>query len=64
MKINTRNEAEGKKNEDSRPLNQTQPTSVISSWHKGIQRNAFQLVKTRFLLKNGFLLQHIYNFIY
>ena len=35
------------KNEDSRHLNQTPPTSVNSSCHKGIQRNAF-------LLKTGF----------
>ena len=41
------------KNEDFRPLNLTQPTSVNSSCHKGFQRNAF-------LLKNGFLLLHIY----
>ena len=41
------------KNEDSRPLNQTQPTSVNSSCHKGIQRNAF-------LLKNDFCC-NIYN---
>ena len=35
------------KNEDSRTLNQTQLTSVNSSCHKGIERNAF-------LLKTGF----------
>ena len=40
LKINTQNEAKGQ-NEDSRPLNQTQPTSVNSSGHKSIQRNAF-----------------------
>ena len=26
------------KNEDSRPLDQTQPTSVNSSWHKGVEK--------------------------
>ena len=39
------------KNEDSKPLNQTQATSVNSTCHKGIQRNAF-------------LLQYIYNNVY
>ena len=43
-------------NEDSRPLNQTQLTLVNSSCHKGIQR------KNAFLLKNGFLLEHIYTY--
>ena len=54
LKINTQNEAEGQI-EDSRPLNQTQPTLVNSSCHKGIQRNAF-------LLKTGFY-YNIYKII-
>ena len=49
------------KNEDSRPLNPTQPTSVKSSCGRGIQRNAFLTSKNAFLLKNGFLLQHIFQ---
>ena len=42
------------KNEDSSPLNQTQPKSVSSSCHIGIQWNPFYLVRTRSYQKTDF----------
>ena len=56
------------KNEDSRPLNQTQPSSVNSSCHKGMKRvltsgNSF-LLKTGFYCNVGILYKELTRYLY
>ena len=48
------------KNEDSRPLDQTQPISVNPSCHRRYSVKHVLTSENPFLLKNGILLQHIY----